>query len=50
MIRAVAPGVRDGRRRPLEGDEGGGPTDGVEQPGPAQLLGHGDRIGWLPGR
>ncbi len=35
--------------RGLEGDEGGGTADGVEQPGSPQLLGDGDRVGGLAG-
>ena len=46
----VAAGVGDGRRGGLQGDEGGRATDGVEQAGPAQLLGDGDRVGRLTGR
>ena len=43
----VVGGVADGRRVALEVGEDGGAADGVEQVGPAQLVGDGDRVGGL---
>ena len=45
-MRVVA-GVRRCRRRRLDAQQRGAPTDGVEQLGAAQLLGDGDRVDGL---
>ena len=43
----VAAGVADGRGAGLQGDEHGRPADRLQQVGPAQLVGHRDRVGRL---
>ena len=46
----VAAGVGRGRGGRLQVDQRGRTADGLEQAGPAQLVGHRDRVGRLTGR